>query len=65
MSKRGGRTMHIRIDVTDAEREMIKKAAKPSGSVSMWAEVNLVQLAQIETSHEYADPAPAPADRDS
>lgn len=46
----GYTVMHLKIRVTDEERQMIQKAADSSGNVSMWAEVNLVDLARIETS---------------
>lgn len=47
----GGSVMYIRVLVTDDERAMVEKAAKQAGiSVSRWAELNLVDLARIETS---------------
>ncbi len=53
------RPMYVRMHVTEEERALIRKAAQqPGWSVSTWATVNLVQLAEIETAGEKASPCP-------
>jgi hypothetical protein len=48
----GVRPLHLKLFVTEQERANMKQAAKNSGpwSISTWAEVNLVTLAEVELS---------------